>query len=198
MRNRLLLLSLPLWLAATACERGPTDPPEQGVPEAELRFLRLADNAPPLADTVVSFWAVRGEDREVEIRLLPVGDDTEGEEFLELEVPGGALLEHPDGRRFVRGDSVQITVTVVDPSRFLFRFEPSGLKFDPKQPARLEVSYEWAERDGQGNVGDGEFQFWRQASPGALWFPIGTVKIEDLEEAEADLFGFSRYALASS
>jgi hypothetical protein len=49
-----------------------------------------------------------------------------GEEFLRFEVPGDGLFRKPDGSAFQTGDSILITVTIDDPSRFLFRFEPLG------------------------------------------------------------------------
>lgn len=176
------------------------------VPESHLTFLRFAESAPPLADSVVSFWAVRGEDRGVEMRLAPAGDGEQGEDFLQFEVPGDALLKHPNGRAFVSGDSVLITIRVVDATRFLFHFEPSGLQFDPKNPAELEVSYEYADRDfdqdGDQDADDRrverEFGFWHQRRLGGLWAKMATIRIEDLEEVEAEITGFSRYALASN
>lgn len=210
MRSRILLLALVLLTSLGACEDSgvgpdPIEPGEQ-VPEDKLTFLRFAESAPDLADSAVSFWAVRGEDRSVEVRLAPTADDEEGEDFLEFEVPGNALLKYPDGRAFARGDSVLITIRVVDATRFLFHFEPSGLRFDPKNPAELEVSYEYADRDfdqdGDQDEDDRrvekEFGFWHQKQLGGLWTKVGTIKMEDLQEVEAKVTGFSRYAMASN
>ncbi len=172
--------------------------------EAGAELLRLAQNAPALERTEVSFWAIRGRGTEVEIRLAPGGGDDDGEEFLEFEIPEDALLAYPDGRRFARGDSVRITIRVVDPTRFVFEFQPAGLKFDPRHPAELEVSYEWADPDYDGD-GDRdsddaeierEFGFWRQERAGQPWFRVGTVRVEEMDEAEAKITGFSKYALA--
>lgn len=208
MRFRILRpLALAFLTSLAACEDpgvGP-DPVEQ-VPEGRLTFLRFAESAPPLADSVVSFWAVRGEDRGVEMRLAPGGDGEQGEDFLQFEVPGGALLKRPDGRAFVSGDSVLITIQVVDATRFLFHFEPSGLQFDPKNPAELEVSYEYADRDfdQDGDLDEDdreverEFGVWHQRRLGGLWAKVGTIRMEDLEEVEAKITGFSRYAMASN
>ena len=207
---RILSLAVALVgaLSLGACDDsgvGP-DPAADRVPETRLKFLRFAENAPPLASTVVSFWAVRGEDRGVEIRLAPPPGESEGEEFLEFEVPGDALLQYPDGRAFMGRDSVLITIRVVDATHFRFEFEPSGLRFNPRSPAELEVSYDYADRDIDGD-GDRdqedhemerEFGFWHQKRSGGLWSKIATVKVEELEEVEAKIFGFSQYALASN
>lgn len=193
-------LAAVLALLLAGCNYNPVDPVPDALPESELSFLRFAAGAPPPADSVVSFWAVRGEDREVEIRLQPEEGEQEGEEFLEFEVSGQSLASYPDGRPFARGDSVLITIRLVDPSRFMVKFEPAGLKFDPDHPAELEVSYAHADPDYDGDGEDDEdleFSFWRQEREGELWYRMGTVFIEDLSEVEAEIEGFTRYALAS-
>jgi len=49
-----------------------------------------------------------------------------GAEFLRFEVPADGLYRKPDGTTFGPGDSIRITVTVVDPKKFLFEFQPSA------------------------------------------------------------------------
>ena len=176
------------------------------VNETELTFVRFADAAPDLERTTVSFYAVRGRDRAARIRYVAAPGEEEGEEFLEFKVPEGALLRRPDGRPFAPGDSVLITLQIVDATRFLFDFQPSGLQFDPRSPARLDVSYRHADRDydedgdedGEDERFEREFGFWRQESPGLPWERVATLKIEDLEEVEADVTGFTRYAVAGN
>lgn len=194
-----------LALALAACDGGsPTQ--ERPVDETELTFVRFADGTLPLEAASVSFWAVRGRDREGVIRYVPAPGEEEGEEFLAFKVPGGALLRRPDGAPFAAGDSVRITIRVVDPGLFLFEFEPAGLRFDARSPARLEVSYREADRDydgdGDEDGSDDDFErelsFWRQERPGQPWFPVSTLRIEDLEEVEADITGFTRYAVAGN
>lgn len=191
---------LALALASCGGGGGPTGP----VPTEELIFLRNLPGAPPLERTEVSFWAVAGDNAEVEIRYAPTPDDPDGDEWLEFKVPGNGLLRRPDGRAFARGDSVRITIRVVDPEVFNFEFEPAGLVFDPDHPAELEVSFRYADPDYDGDGDEDEddeevdrtFGFWRQEAPGSPWRSIGTVRIDDLEEAEAEIERFSRYALA--
>lgn len=200
MRHTPFHITVALLAAILAGCETPTETQPDALPEEALTFLRLADSAPAPADSVVSFWAVRGEDREVEIRLQPEEGETEGEEFLEFEVSAASLARYPDGRRFERGDSVLITIRLVDPAKFIFHFEPAGLQFHPDHPAELEVSYAAADQDLDGDGADDEeveFGFWRQERPGALWFRMGTVIVEDLSEAEAEINGFTKYALAS-
>ncbi len=182
----------------SACADDSTGPTQQSVPEDQLTFLRPADNAPPLAQSSVSFWAVRGEDTEV--RLFYVG----GDEFLEFEVDDESLLRRPDGSLFAEDDSIQITITVVDQQRLVVDFQPTGLLFDPDEPAELSIRYANTDDDlnGDGEVDEeddeleAQFSIWRQTNPGDPWFRIGTAVFEDLEEVEADITSFTRYAIA--
>ncbi|HEX5725974.1 MAG TPA: hypothetical protein VFX98_10950 [Longimicrobiaceae bacterium] len=186
----------------TACDGDPSGP--EGVPSDELVFLRAAEDAPALLTDSVSFWAVAGDTREIRIPYAADGPYA-GDECLRFKIPGNGLLRHPDGRPVERGDSVFITIRVVDPALFSFEFSPAGLQFDPDHPAELRVSFKWADRDydGDGNEGDDDderiertFGMWRQETPASDWERIGTVRDFDLEEARADLEGFTKYALA--
>lgn len=197
-RSRTLLALLLLVLGAAGC----SDP--IGVTPDRLVFIRAAADAPELATQAVSFWAVRGENREVEIRYVPLPGAAEGERCLRFRVDARSLHTRPDGSRFADGDSVRITIRVVDYSQFHFEFTPSGLRFDPERPAELRVSYAFADPDfnADGLVDDRdatfEFGFWRQEAPGRRWTSIGSARIHDLEEVRADIRGFTRYAMAGA
>lgn len=209
---RILLAGVPALLAAVlgGCD-GPVspllDPDGEGpaLPEDSLVFLRLVEQAPPVSDTVVSFWAVRGENREIEIEYLPHGE-YRGGTFVYFKVPGNSLHRHPDGRSFARGDSVRITIRVVDTREFRFEFSPAGLKFDPDKPAELRVFYDWVERDlnGDGIIDEEErriyesFGLWRQPASGERWRSLRTDRDENSKRARADVRSFTRYALASN
>lgn len=200
--------------AFSACD-GPTRPgddspdprPERtSVAESELTFVRFAPDAPPLVDTVVSFWAVRGETRRVEIRYEATSSYGQGGICLEFRVGAGALVRHADGRTLQPGDSVHITIRVVNKDYFKFEFEPAGLQFDPASPAELRVWYDWRDRDHNGNGAvDGEderidraFGFWRQEQLLEPWERITTERDETAQKARALIPGFTRYALASN
>jgi hypothetical protein len=87
-------------------------------------------------------------------------------------------------------------MAVVDPGsgELLLELQPTGLQFRATEPAELEMEYREAE--GVTAVIEAELGIWRQESPGDPFVRIGTVVIEDLDEVEAELTGFSRYALA--
>lgn len=186
-------------LAVAACSDDTvTNPDPDPKPEAELNFLRPAANATPLAQKSASFYAVKGEDRE--IRLFY----TNGGEFLRFRVRDDALDRYPDGSLIADGDSVLISVAVIDTLRLIVDFQPAGLKFSPNEPAELEIRYaetdDDIDDDGDVDAEDSALELtlaiWKQEQPGALWERVGSLVMEDLEEVEADLTSFTRYAIA--
>lgn len=193
----LLTLAFCAWSAAS-CDNPAGS---RQVRESELVFVRAAANAPPLDSQVVHVWAKAGENRQAVIRYQKVGNYG-GDICLEFKIPGNGLWKRPDGSVVQKGDSVLITITVVDPDQFNFRFEPAGLQFRSDHPAELRVSYKWADPDfnGDGKVDgrdeDFDFGFWKQEADGADWSELGEVKDADLEELRADIRGFTKYALA--
>ena len=204
MRIRRLVSTFAVVLAGLAGGCSDSSGPDDNTrPPADLTILRVDQASPPLYNPEESFWAVRGEDREVRIFFQ---DDVggAGEEYLRLRVDAPSLLAYPDGTPFATDDSVLITVRVVDPTRLLFELEPSGLRFSPSDPAELKIHYNHADDDldEDGDV-DGEddaieqtLSIWRQESPGDPFVRLGSLLVDELDEAEAELQGFSRYALA--
>jgi hypothetical protein len=187
-------------LAAAACDNPASS---RRVSEDRLTFVRAADNAPPLDSLVVHVWAKAGEGRQRQIRYVKVGG-YEGDICLEFKIPTDGLWKRPDGSVVQPGDSVLITITVLDPRLFNFRFEPAGLQFRSDHPAELRVSYKWANRDfnGDGVVNGADanfgFGFWKQEVDGGDWTQIGTVKDSNVEELRANIRGFTRYAIAGA
>lgn len=171
-------------------------------PDAQLNIVQHDTLAPPLDSMVARLWAKVDDGREVRIDYLPPLDSAE--EFLRFEVPGDALLRKPDGSAFQTGDSILITITVVDATRFLFRFEPSGLQFDPEHPARLKIRYKFSNHDfnddGTTDSDDDAIEhlldMWRREGTTSPWFRVGSVKFEESDEVDANILSFSEYALA--
>jgi len=195
MRRALLICSAAALLSCT-------DSTAPGVPDAQLHVLQKDPSAPQLDSTVARVWAKVGDGREIRIGYRPPADT--GEDFVRFEVPGDALLRKPDGSAFQPGDSIQITLTVVDPDRFLVHFEPAGLVFNPNQPARLKFHYRQANHDFNGdgviNAADTTIEhsldLWRRESATVPWFRQGSVKFEDLDEFDANILSFTEYAIA--
>ncbi len=198
-----LSLVAALLLGLAACDDdSPTDPmvvPEENVgfvtlrPEDNLEFVTLRVDAPPLATTDTSFWAVAGQFQQLIIRQQPEQPGEEGDQFLTFELRPETLFRRPDGTFFQPGDSIRIQVTI-DTNRVLADFRPSGLEFNPDEQARLKIDYYHA--DSEFLVVEAELDLWRQERPGELWTRLGTVQVEDRDEIETKLLGFTRYALA--
>jgi hypothetical protein len=194
-------LAAAVVLGAGSCADDSTGPTEK--PPAELNILRLPANHAPFEQTSVSFWARVNQSREGRIYFLD-SEGKRGEEFARLKIDSGSLLARPDGTPFGVGDSILITMTVVDPNRVLVELQPAGLRFRSDKPAELKLDYGEAgdDFDDDGDVDDDDerteqlLAIWRQEQAGGTFIKLGSVKSEDLEEIEAKLVSFSRYAIA--
>jgi hypothetical protein len=198
-----LLLTGVFAAAFAACGSDGSGP--AGKSDAELRFVEHDPLAPRLYNPRDSFWAKVGDGREIRLYYRDRQTPAEpGDEFVRFEVPGNGLYRRPDGTAFLPGDSILITVAVVDSVRLLVEFTPSGLRFNPDHPARLRIRYANADHDfdddGAPDADDDEIEMlldlWRQPAPGALWIPLLGVKFQGLDEIDANVFGFSRFAVA--
>ena len=195
MLRRLLFALTAAALLACSDNTGP-----ETRPNADLNIVLQDTLAPPLDSTVVHLWAKVGDGREVQINYQA----PQSEEFLRFEVPGDALLRKPDGSAFAAGDSILITITVVDQTQFLFRFEPSGLQFSADHPARLKIHYNLSNHDfdDDGTVDstddaiEHQLDIWRREGSTSPWFRVGSVKFEETDEIDANILSFSEYALA--
>ena len=186
-------LLLTLLLAAgcgTDTTVGPGVPvqPEQPRPPTDFAPLRLAPSG-PLDSTTYRFVARRGKNSEIKIRYQGTGKT-----FLEFKLEDKSLLTRPDGTSFAEGDTVMITIRIPDAGEALVEFEPTGLKFDPREPAELKLEYGVGE-DVTPDIEE-RLAIWRQEHPGDLWVQLGSLRFEDSKEVEAKLTGFSRYAIS--
>ncbi|MFL5404154.1 MAG: hypothetical protein ACJ8BF_15230 [Gemmatimonadales bacterium] len=199
--HRSLMLAAAL-LALAACSDS-TSPADTSRPSSDLTIVRLAPSSPALLNPEESFYAVQGEDREVRI-FFQSTTGGEGEELLRLRVRPASLLTRPDGSPIASGDSVLITVRVVDPTNLLFEMEPTGLAFSPAEPAELKIHYNHCDHDfnddGSINAFDdrikSQLAVWRQETLNDPFVKLGSVNVEDSEEINADILGFTRYAIA--
>jgi len=201
----LRILAGVLILVQPACDNDATGPDEDQLrSESELTFVRFDAAVRGNVPLQASFWAVRGEDRELEMRSFPTADDEDGERFLELEIDDETLLRRPDGTLFTEGDSIEITVTLDPAGRFLFDFQPAGLVFNPSEPAELKIRYVLGDDDydDDGDVDDDDFDFesqlaiWQREQPTDPFVRLTSFEIDD-DELQADLAGFTGFALAN-
>jgi hypothetical protein len=186
-------------LAAACSSSDPT-----GTPTSQLHFLRVAATAPPYANAVDSFWAVKGQSRTLRIYFQPEEPGEDSAQLLAFSVPAQALLRRPDGSTIAPGDSVLIHVSVLDPVHMIVAFEPAGLQFSPTAPAHLTFDFTEADADinddGQVNATDDSLKamlhLWRQETATAPWMELLTTVNVTSEQADADILGFTNYALA--
>ena len=197
---RLYRLGLAATVFAIAACNSVTDAKTNTKPQSDLTFLRPAPGSPALVDSSVSFYAVKGQDREVHLLFANTG----GEEYVRFKVPSEALYKRPDGTLFAAGDSILITVSVVDPTKVMVDFQPSGLKFDPAHPASLRINFGEADDDynddGVVNSADTavvpKFAIWHSESGSTKWTQNSSLVSEEFTEVEGEINGFSNYAIA--
>src|SRR5206468_5606541 len=124
----------------TACG-GDTSTSPETVPTSDLRTLTVAPDAPPLATTTASFYAVRGKNAGVDLWYHARAGQRDSTKFLEFRMGGSTLAFRPDGTAIADGDSVRITLTVTDPAHLIIDFQPSGLRFSSKDLAKLKMFF---------------------------------------------------------
>ncbi len=200
MKTLLRPLSIVVLGIVLSCSSDPVGPNEK--PEDELVFLRFAGTATPLESSVVTFWAVNGEDREGRVFFLDQ-QGQRGDEFVRLRVDATSLFRLPTGQSIAPGDSVLITI-MVDPSRLVVTLLPSGLVFSSSRPAELRIRYDKANLDynddgtvdSEDDDAEARFAIWRQSLPGQPFVRLGSVRFDDDKRVEANLTEFSRYAIS--
>jgi hypothetical protein len=194
-----------LSLTVVACSSSSAPKALAVKPGAQLHISLESAAAHPLLAKQASFWPKVGADRAVRLFYQGATAVDTGQLLLELEVPPDGLYKRPDGTAFQPGDSILITVTVVDTTRFLFEFQPAGLQFNPANPARLRVEYANANHDFNGDgvidardvaIEADSLGVWRRDLPDTLWYKQFAIKFGLPEELDADVLSFSQYAVA--
>ncbi len=191
-----------LAVAACADSTGPDGSTDTERPPTNFKPVRVQAGAPGLAATQLQFWARYDRDTEVRLFFRPRAGKTDSTEFLKFKVPSRSLLRDASGRTFANRDSVLITIAVPDPTKFLVNFEPSGLRFSASRPAELEFSLAESDDDLDGDGDDDDdddltkVELWRQETPTSVWERIQSLVVESLEKIEADILGFTGYAVA--
>lgn len=166
-------------------------------------FLRPEQGAPSLAQTTTSFWAVRGQTRSGSIKYHARPGATDSTELVRFVVGSGSLFERPDGTPLGEGDSVLITLTVVDPVDLIVDFQPKGLAFAAAAPAVMTFGYAETDPDldFDGTVDDDDAELeaaltvGRQEVPSAPFGPIPSQVNTLADKVQAQIDGFTRYAV---
>ena len=196
-------------IGASGCGQDPAGPRQEApvftrLPEDSLEFLSPALDAPSLGARTVKFYAVKGEDREVRMMYRPRAGEVDSAEFARFKVDKRSLVNRPDGTPLAPGDSLLITLTIVDTLRLIIDFQPSGLRFNPQRPARLWIKFWEADpdldHDGSVTPSDSllllSTQIWGQHRPARPWSSLPSKVDVASQDVEARIPGFTRYAVA--
>ena len=144
-RSRRAARGMALILLVTAAIAGCDTAADSLAPEqrstSELRLLTVLPTAPSLAATTVSFYAVKGRNAGADLWYRARPGRTDSTKMLEFRLNGASLDRRPDGSAIADGDSIRITITVINPANLIVDFQPSGLKFSAKEPARLKIFF---------------------------------------------------------
>ncbi len=203
-RRSLLVFALALAVARCADQptavKAPASPqalrwaqPPQFTARTDARARRSGTMAltPPLSldQYQVSFWAVRGASRSIQINYRS-SIDTLQHPFLLLTATDPQFV--PGVGTLAMGDSVLVTV-FVDTSKIGVRFEPTGLLFGT--PAVLKIFYGGANGDlnGDGVVDSVDARLERQVL--GLWYrEVSTdpwTKLEAIQSVEEKAFSYA-------
>jgi hypothetical protein len=197
--------------ALAACHDDPvgprTDDPMAQVlttTTATPHFLRAASGAPSIANPTIKFYAKKGQRRTVFMLYHARPGQRDSTDLIRFRLRETSLLARPNGTPIRTGDSVLITLKLVDPVKLIVDFQPAGLRFNPQNPADLRIH--WSEtnpdvnRDGAVNQQDAtlkqRLKIWRRESSTQPWMRTASVVNVPSEECELDLTGFTRYAVA--
>ncbi len=202
--SRRIALNCIAALSILGCGSAEITGTEQERPFNGLKLLTVSADAPPLATTVTSFYAVRGKNAGVDIWYRAKAGTKDSTKFLEFRLEDTSLDRRPDGTAFANGDSVRITLTVTDATHLIVDFQPSGLRFSAKNPARLKIFFgqcgEDLDRNGKVDGEDDAIQqqlsIWRQETVTAPWYKVSSALVKSNKEIDADLGGFTGYAAA--
>lgn len=167
-------------------------------------FLTPASGAPAASTAQVAFWAVQGKDRVGEVWFHAVPGDVDSTRLLRLRVRKKAQIIRPDGTLLAPGDSIRITMQVIDPVTLATQFEPSGLRFVGSEAANLTIWYPHADLDlnddGVVNASDRAieltFSIFKQESASAPWIRVTSVVTPSGHQVEANIDGFTNYVIA--
>jgi hypothetical protein len=156
-------------------------------------FIHASSDSPTIANPVVSFWAKKGDDSEARMYYHALPGSRDSTLFVDFRVEGASLAFYPDGTPFAKGDSVLITISLVDPDRLIIDCQPSGLRFSSAKPARLKMSYQHTDAD---TTTAALLTIWRRESLTAPWIAQASRVEFGIHEVKTDVNGFSGYAIA--
>jgi hypothetical protein len=211
-----------LGFVAVGCTDSLGPPSRQSPPLTEaLHLLRWAGDATPhftasgtrlgtgafqgatadgisLSQNTVTFWAVRGQERSVQINYQSGGDTTHP--FLRLTISDPIYV--PGVGDLAPGDSVLVSVAV-DPQTISVSFEPTGLLFGTPSPMQLWYAGAGGDLNGDGVVDSTDTYIESQLLgmvgrelPTDQWAKISTTQSLVDQSFTTGLQHFSQYAVS--
>ena len=198
----LSLAALVLLGALAGCGDDPSGPRVKT--DADLNIVEQATTAPLLTATTRTVLVTRGQDAELRLYYRGRLGTADSTEYLRLRFDDATLLARPDGTPIANGESVLVTVTVPDPTKFLVHLEPTGLRFNPNRPAELKFKLNEHDHDldddGDVDTSDNSLfttlAIWRQETAGTPWARLASRIEVELNEINVELTGFSNYVVA--
>lgn len=189
-------------IAAASCRESVTSPDVRD--DGQLNLLHVTYDFPTLVTPTASFWAVKGRSTGADLWYHARPGARDSSKLVEFRVGPNALDRRPDGSSIATGDSVLITLTANDPTHMMIQFQPSGLRFAAVDQPTLKMFWtacgDDVNYDGKVDSTDaaivGRFGIWRQETPGARWQRIASAVSNAAKEVDAQLSGFTGYALA--
>jgi hypothetical protein len=171
------------------------------VPLAEPQWGALLDGG---SDYTVSFWAVNGEKRNIDIHYEEIDDsyDDDDGRFLKLEITDVVALA--DGTPVAEGDSVLITVTV-NSETLVADLQPSGIQFGTQDLAKLEMFYGGADPDYNVDAVVNSYDtyietdlmgMWVKTAPTTPWGLLSATHDLEKKVFKGHLEHFSEYAIS--
>lgn len=223
-RRALIPLALALLVAGCSDGRQPSTAPQPSAPAPH--FLRWANDVAPhfsavggisdpgtddalqassLVDGIsldrytAAFWAVRGQERSVQINYLSATGNT-SYPFLTLTITDPVFA--PGRGDLAPGDSVLIVVTI-DPTDIKVSLEPTGLLFGDLAQLRMSYGGAGGDLNGDGLVDgtDGEIEtqllgLWYREGAESSWARIPASQVVSDKSFISALLHFSEYAVS--
>jgi hypothetical protein len=152
-----------------------------------LRFVHRDGQAPPFARETLELRAVAGSSGEVVARFV------DGSPVATFRLLSGSLEGARLGDRLIQsGDSVVITMRLVDGARYMVDLQPSGIVFNPESPAELVFHYRHASQAAR----NGKLAVWKQEREGSPWQHLGGSNDPESRSFHVEVDGFTRFAMS--
>lgn len=158
-----------------------------------INILAPAPDAPELQTYSMSFWAVKGQAKTVQINYERKPGQSQAQPFLRVQIPADAMLRRPNGSPIAAGDSIRISIDI-ERRQFLVHLEPHGLVFRDERPLNLKIWYRYASLPR--GLDERLLDLNYQPTDGLPWLSLGAQQSTTEDWVSKNLNHFSNYAVA--